>query len=107
MAPKKKPRQKAKEIPSIKISKFTLALSVIVLIALVVFVATHVGEAKRFGKLLTEARPAWVLLAIGIQVATYACAGAIWKVVAQSTNHKIPLAALARLAIEKLSVDQV
>lgn len=93
--------------PSVKIPKITLILSILVLAALVIFVVTHVGDAEHFAKLVESAEPVWLIGGIGLQLGTYLCAGAIWGAVVRAANHKLRVTALARLALEKRSVDQV
>ena len=93
--------------PSVKIPKLTLILSIVVLIGLVVFVVLNVDDARKFAKLLEEAEPVWLLLMVTVQVVSYLCAGAIWGVVARAAKFLLSLGAMARLAVEKLSIDQV
>lgn len=77
------------------------------LVALVVLVATHLGEAERFAALVERAEPSWLAVALGLQVATYACSGGIWHVVAKAAGYRLRIRDLARLAVEKLTVDQL
>jgi len=72
-----------------------------------IFTLVHLSEARRFAALAEHAEPGWVILALVLQLATYACAGAIWRPVAASAGYRLRLLQLARLAIEKLSVDQL
>jgi uncharacterized membrane protein YbhN (UPF0104 family) len=66
----------------------------------------HVGDTKRFLSLLKKAEPVWLVLAIGLQIATYLSVGMIWNQVTRASKYYVPLGALARLSVEKLSVDQ-
>lgn len=77
------------------------------LIALVVLVAKHLGEAERFARLVEHAEPWWVGVAVLLQAGTYVSWGALWHVVASSAGHRLSVASLARLAVEKLGVDQL
>jgi uncharacterized protein (TIRG00374 family) len=90
-----------------RVSRIGVTMSVLVLVALVVFTLLHVSDAERFLVLVEHAEPAWVAAALGLQAATYACAGGIWRAVAHSTGNHLRLLQLARLALEKLSVDQL
>lgn len=89
-----------------RISRIGILVSLLLLAALVVFTLLHVGEARRFARLAERAEPLWLLAAVVFQVGTYFCAGAIWGRVATAAGHHLPNAHLARLAVEKLSVDQ-
>lgn len=80
---------------------------VAVLVVLVVVVLTHFAEARQFVEMTRHAEPLWLLAAVALQLATYLSAGAIWHVVARAAGHRLPLRLLGRLALEKLSVDQV
>lgn len=83
-----------------------MLISLAVLGALIVFSVLHVGEAERFARLVEHARPMWLLVAVALQAGTYLCAGAIWGRVAASAGHPLHVRHLARLAVEKLTVDQ-
>lgn len=89
-----------------RFSRAGIVVSVVFLVAVIAFVAGHLGEARHFVELVERARPLWLLAGLGLQVLTYVCAGAAWSVVASSPERKLPVLHLARLAIEKLSVDQ-
>lgn len=89
-----------------RISKFGIAISALFLVGLVVFAFLHVGEARRFVDLAERAEPLWLFVAVAFQLGTYLCAGAIWGRVAAAAGHRLPRMHLARLSIEKLSVDQ-
>lgn len=97
-----------KDSPSIlKVPRMTLVISVIVLLALVVFVYFHVGDARRFIGLLEKAEPQWLILVVVLQVNTYLCIGLIWNRILRSAGHRIHLRELTRLSVEKLSIDQL
>lgn len=82
-------------------------VGLIALSALVIFVVANVKEVERFSLLLSRARPEWLALAVILQAGTYVCAGAVWNQVALSAKRRVPLGALARLSVEKLSIDQL
>jgi Mg2+-importing ATPase len=89
----------------LRIFRLGSVVSIVLLAALIAFSLMHVTEARRFALLLKQAEPLWVLLAVACQVGTYICAGSIWGFVAAAAGHRLSHAHLARLAIEKLSVD--
>ncbi len=91
----------------IKIPRIMLLIGFFVLVTLVIFIVVHFTEAEQFALLLSKAEPKWLFLAILLQIGTYLCAGFIWNQVIRSAQHRVPLGALARLSVEKLSIDQL
>lgn len=90
----------------LRISRTGLLVSLVFLVALVAFTVLHAGEARHFALLAEQAEPLWLLAAAGFQVGTYLCAGGVWSRVATAAGHRLSSVHLARLSIEKLSVDQ-
>lgn len=82
-------------------------IGLLMLVALVVFVLRHRTEAEEFTLVVIHADPGWVMLAVLFQAATYLCAGGVWNAVIRAAGHKVPLGALARFSVEKLSIDQL
>ncbi|XXF76539.1 lysylphosphatidylglycerol synthase transmembrane domain-containing protein [Myxococcaceae bacterium GXIMD 01537] len=80
---------------------------VLLLVAFVVFVTLRFGDEKRFARLLIDARPQWLLVAVVLQLGTYLCSGAIWRAVLVRSGTRPGLWQLARLSVMKLSFDQV
>ncbi len=91
----------------LKIPKTLLLLSILILIVFVIFVVLHFSEAEKFAQLLSKAEPKWLLLAVVLQVGTYFCAGLIWNQVIRTAGQKVSISSLARLSVEKLSIDQL
>ena len=89
------------------ISKWAWAWGAITIILLIVLVATNLGEAESLAEQLQQARPEWLAVAILLQMGTYVCAGTIWDQVARSAGHRLAINAVARLSIEKLSINQL
>ena len=75
-------------------------------VAAVVFVAMHVAEEKAFVGLLDQARPAWLLLAIVLQAATYLAQAGVWRSVLHRAGTSVPFLFSCRLSLAKLFVDQ-
>lgn len=90
-----------------RMTGFMLVISLLLLAALVVFVARHRGEAEQFTLIVVHAKPEWLFLAVALQIATYLCAGGVWNAVIRSAGHRVHVGALARFSIEKLSIDQL
>jgi uncharacterized protein (TIRG00374 family) len=67
----------------------------------------HFGSLERTIELLRTARPAWMLLALVVQAATYVSAAIVWRQALGRTGHPRPLRTLVPLGIAKLFTDQV
>lgn len=78
----------------------------LVLLALI-SVVSHRGEEERLLALIEHSRPAWLLAAAVLQVATYFCAAAVWQRVLREESIRQPLSVLAPLAVARLFTDQV
>lgn len=72
-----------------------------------VFVGFHFDETAEFLSLLAHADPKWVVLAVGLQLVTYACSGAVFYEIVRASGHHVPLKRLVRLSVERLSVNQL
>jgi uncharacterized protein (TIRG00374 family) len=72
-----------------------------------VLAAFHWGDVKRFGKLLTEAKPLWLLVAAGLQLATYLGLAAQWWVALRRGHTPESVRDLFRLTFAKHFADQV
>lgn len=66
----------------------------------------HLGEVSRFVELIRQAQPAWLLVALALQVATYQCVAAAWGELLRRGGAPIPISALFPLAVAKLFADQ-
>jgi len=73
----------------------------------VVLAALHWGDVKRFGKLLTEARPTWLLVAAGLQLTTYLGLAVQWWVALRRGHTPESVRDLFRLTFAKHFADQV
>ena len=79
----------------------------VLLVGVVVLSLLNVGDLERFGLLLGQAQPQWLLVAVAAQSATYLCAGTIWGRVGVAAGHRLPGRTLARLSVERLTLDQL
>jgi uncharacterized protein (TIRG00374 family) len=77
------------------------------LIAGIIVAVLHWGDVKRFAKLLTEAKPLWLLAAVGLQLATYLGLAAQWWVVLRRGHSPETVGDLLRLTFAKHFADQV
>ncbi|MEG8018487.1 lysylphosphatidylglycerol synthase transmembrane domain-containing protein [Sphingomonas sp. LR55] len=76
-------------------------------IAIVVGAVLRIGDLHAFATMLENARPGWLLVALGLQATTYASVAAGWKIVLRQTNTPQPLRRLYPIAVGKLFADQV
>ncbi|ARR53336.1 TIGR00374 family protein [Rhizorhabdus wittichii DC-6] len=67
----------------------------------------HLGEIGQFAALLARAKPVWLILAIILQLSTYASIATGWSLVLSTSGTPIPLGKLVRVAVTKLFADQV
>lgn len=77
------------------------------LIAGVALAAMHWGDVKKFGKLLTEAKPVWLLAAFGLQLTTYLGLSVQWWVALRKGHTPERVGDLFRLTFAKHFADQV
>jgi uncharacterized protein (TIRG00374 family) len=82
-------------------------LSGILLLVVVGIVVARRGDELRFADLLQHARPAWLLLAVLLQIGTYACAAGAWQRVLARQRIPTSFWQLIPLGLAKLFMDQV
>jgi Mg2+-importing ATPase len=68
--------------------------------------ATHYSEEMAFTQLLLHARPAWLLVALLLQMGTYTTDAMIWQRVLNRANISRPLRSYVGLGLAKLFMDQ-
>jgi P-type Mg2+ transporter len=81
------------------------AFGLAALAAVVVF-ATHRSEELAFAGLVARARPAWLLLALALQLGTYLADALIWQQVLRRAHGAGPLRRYVGLGLAKLFMDQ-
>ncbi|MBJ6761671.1 flippase-like domain-containing protein [Myxococcaceae bacterium JPH2] len=79
----------------------------VLLVAFLAFVFSRHSEEQQFLRLLRAARPVWLLVALGLQLATYLCVAGIWHIVLGRTGVRVSVWSLSRLSVMKLAFDQV
>jgi uncharacterized protein (TIRG00374 family) len=82
-------------------------LSGLLLLVVVGIVISRRGEELRFADLLKHAHPGWLLLAVFLQIGTYACAAGAWQRVLSRQHIPTSLLQLIPLGLAKLFMDQV
>lgn len=80
-------------------------LGVLALAALAA-VVLHRGEVEHFADLLRSLAPAWLGLALLLQVSTYACIAVAWWLGLDRAGARRPWGSLMGLSVAKLFVDQ-
>lgn len=73
----------------------------------VVVAAMHWGDVKQFAKLVTEAKPLWLVAALGLQVSTYVGLAVQWSVALRRGHTPESTGQLFRLTFAKHFADQV
>jgi uncharacterized protein (TIRG00374 family) len=79
----------------------------LLLVAGIVVAVFHWGDVKQFGKLVTEAKPLWLLVAAALQLATYVGLAAQWWLVLRRGRTPEEGGDLLRLTFAKHFADQV
>jgi Mg2+-importing ATPase len=75
-------------------------------LALVVLVVLHVSEERAFLSLVEQARPRWLLWAVGLQALTYAAQAQVWRMVLHRAGSPLAFGVAYRIGLAKLFVDQ-
>jgi uncharacterized protein (TIRG00374 family) len=78
----------------------------LVLVAALVGAILRFGDLERFALLVQQAEPAWLALAVMLQLSTYASVAGGWSAVLRHAGTPRPLPPLMRIAVTKLFADQ-
>ena len=103
------PTEPAEEKPEFglpKIPILPLLVSFLIIIGASALAFARFGDFGRFLETAKRAEPWWLVAAVGFQVLTYVSAGEVWNVAVRGAGHPLRSRILARLAIERLTVDQ-
>lgn len=76
------------------------------LLVAVVMIATHHSQEMAFAQLVLQVRPAWLLVALLLQMGTYVTDARIWQQVLRRANISRPLRSYVGLGLAKLFMDQ-
>lgn len=82
-------------------------LSGLALLGALIIVVLKVGELERFAELARAARPEWLLVALALQLATYACTASVWRSALAATGAPHSLRSLIPLSLAKVFTDQL
>jgi uncharacterized membrane protein YbhN (UPF0104 family) len=72
-----------------------------------ILVVVRVGELERFVQLARGAEPEWLLLALALQLATYACTASVWRSSLAVAGAPYSLRSLIPLSLAKVFIDQL
>jgi P-type Mg2+ transporter len=72
----------------------------------VVVGALRYTETAEFARIVREAEPRWLALAVACQLCTYAAAGRVYCLVVRAGGERLPLRTAVRLGLTQLFVDQ-
>lgn len=72
----------------------------------VILLATHFSEERALARLLRNAKPEWLALALALQSLTYLCETRIWRALIHSAGERLSMAKAMGLSIGKLFIDQ-
>lgn len=78
----------------------------LLLISALILIVTHYGELEQFANLLRQAEPAWLLVALLLQLATYVSVAAVWYLALRRAGQRQGFLGLVPLGIAKLFSDQ-
>ncbi|MGB5076537.1 MAG: lysylphosphatidylglycerol synthase transmembrane domain-containing protein [Sphingorhabdus sp.] len=81
-------------------------LIAVIAIAGLIFLVRHFAQFQEFMALLNKAEPVWLIVALGLQAATYASVASGWNAVLRRASQPQPLRRLIPIAISKLFADQ-
>ncbi len=77
------------------------------MIGALVLLLRNRAEPEQFARVAEHAQPAWLLLAVVLQLATYPCTVLVWKyVIHKEGGRSPPLGELLRLSVAELFTDQ-
>jgi glycosyltransferase 2 family protein len=82
-------------------------ISGLFLLAVLILVVLRVGELERFAELVRGARPGWLLVALALQLATYACTASVWRSALAAAGAPHTLKSLVPLSLAKVFTDQL
>jgi len=78
----------------------------IALAVAITVVAFRFSEAKEIASLAQRAAPAWLWIAVALQLVTYVAQAEIWRSIGTTAHFPIPFVMLFRLSLAKLFLDQ-
>lgn len=74
--------------------------------AALILVVTHLTEQGEFLRLMQSSKPAWLALAVALQLATYFAQGNVWQTVSRASGHRLGISETFKLSLAMLFVNQ-
>lgn len=71
-----------------------------------VIVVLRVGQLERFVEIARGAHPGWLIVALAVEIATYAVAAGVWQRTLVAAGEPVPLYSLVPLGVAKIFTDQ-
>ncbi len=90
----------------LKFPTWSLLLSLVVIVSLSVVFFIRFGDFGRFLETAKQAEPWWLVVAVMFQVLTYVSNGEVWNVATRAAGYPLKSKLLARLSVERLTIDQ-
>lgn len=90
----------------LKLPIVPLLASFLIVIGFSVVLFERFGDFELFLSYVRKAEPWWLLAAVALQVLTYVSAGEVWNVAMRAAGTPLRPNILARLAVERLTIDQ-
>ena len=82
-------------------------LAGIIIVAALVGTVLHLGELRNFADLVARSKPGWLMVALLLQLSTYASLALGWQaVLREAEGHSFRLRPMLRIALSKLFADQ-
>lgn len=78
----------------------------LIMLAAVIFLFTHAEEGRRFAYEAAAIEPLWLILAVTLQIGTFAADTELWERVLDRGGHRRPFFLLFRFSLAKYFVDQ-
>lgn len=78
----------------------------VVLLLGTVMLVLHLADLERTARLMQQAKPGWMALALGLQAATYALTAFIWHDALRAQGERVARRALLPLSVAKLFAEQ-
>jgi Mg2+-importing ATPase len=89
-----------------KRSRWLTWLIGLAIVAALVLAVRHVAEERAFVRLVGQAQPYWLLVALALQAVTYVFQGEVIEVVLRRAGAAVGVRALCELVVARLAVDQ-
>jgi uncharacterized protein (TIRG00374 family) len=93
------------QIPRLPILR--TVFSVLVLLAITLFVLINFAEIEQFVFLIRHVAYWPIVVAIVLQVLTYACSGGVWYFITKTYGYSLRFRDFAALSLQQLTVDQI